>query len=163
MEQIKECLCYNFSSLATKQHAASMLTNQQQKLTETLQEYVQRFSDLLPKSSSLLPHQAKDLVHITYFIRNLHNQKLQLYVLGKNPMSVQNAITWTKNYWRSPQPEADHAIHNISLNQKEKPSKPPGPCHTFNGPLTSLKDCDEAICLRCKPSFNDHSPAKCPS
>ena len=27
-----------------------------------------------------------------YFIRNLHNQKLQHYVLGKNPTSVQNAI-----------------------------------------------------------------------
>ena len=32
-----------FGSVATKQHAASMLTDQQQKPSETLQEYVQRF------------------------------------------------------------------------------------------------------------------------
>ena len=35
----------------------------------------------------------KALVYITHFICNLHNQKLQHYVLGKNPTSVQNAIT----------------------------------------------------------------------
>ena len=38
---------YNFGSVATKQHAASMLIDQQQKPSETLQEYVQRFSDIL--------------------------------------------------------------------------------------------------------------------
>ena len=54
--KIKELLCYNFSSVATKQHAASMLIDQQQKPSETLQEYVQRFSDLLLKSSGLPPH-----------------------------------------------------------------------------------------------------------
>ena len=35
---------YNFGSVATKQHAASMLTDQQQKSSETAQECVQRFS-----------------------------------------------------------------------------------------------------------------------
>ena len=70
-----------------------MLIGQQQKPTETLQEYVQRFSDLLLKSSSLLPDQAKDLGYIMHFICNLHNQKLQHYGLGKNPTPVQNAIT----------------------------------------------------------------------
>ena len=48
-----------------------MLTDQQQKPTETLQEYVQNFSDLLLKSSGLLPHQAKDLTNTT-----LHTQPL---------------------------------------------------------------------------------------
>ena len=70
-----------------------MLIDQQQKPSETLQEYIQRFSDLLLKSSRLLPHQAKDLAHITHFIQSLHNQKLPNYVLGKSPTSVQNAIT----------------------------------------------------------------------
>ena len=69
-----------------------MLIDQQQKPPETLQEYVQRFWDLLLKSSGFLPHLAKDLAHITHFIQNLHNQKLQHYVLGKNPTSVQNTI-----------------------------------------------------------------------
>ena len=63
-----------------------MLIDQQQKSTETLQEYVQRFSDLLIKSSGSLPHHANDLAHIMY-------QKLQHNVLDKNPTSVQNSIT----------------------------------------------------------------------
>ena len=75
--RIKELLHYNFGSVTTKQHGASMLVDQQQKPIETLQEYVQTFSNLLPKSSGLLPHQAKDLAHITHIIGNLHNQKLQ--------------------------------------------------------------------------------------
>ena len=90
--KIKEWLHYNFGSVATKQHVASMLIDQQQNSTENLQEYVQRFSNILLKSSGLLLHEAKDLAHITCFICNLHNQKLQHYVLGKNPTSVQNAI-----------------------------------------------------------------------
>ena len=81
--KIKERLCYNLGSVATKQHVVSMLTDQQWKPTETLQEYVQQFLDLLLKSCGLLPHQAKDLAHITHFIGNLHNQKLQHYVLIK--------------------------------------------------------------------------------
>ena len=72
--KIKEWLCYNFGLVATKQHAASMLVDQQQKPMETLQEYAQKFWDLILKSSGLLLHQAKDLAHITCFIHNLHNQ-----------------------------------------------------------------------------------------
>ena len=90
-KKIKEWLHYNFSSVATKQHVASVLIYQQQKPAETLQKYVQKFSDLLLKSSGLLPHKANDLAHITHFICNLHNQKLQHYVLSKT--SVQNTIT----------------------------------------------------------------------
>ena len=36
MTKIKEWLCYNFSSIATKQHVASMLIDQQQNQTKTL-------------------------------------------------------------------------------------------------------------------------------
>ena len=61
---IKEQMHYNFGSVAAKQHAVPMLIHQQQKPTETLQEYIPRFSDLFLKSSSLLPHQAKDPAHI---------------------------------------------------------------------------------------------------
>ena len=38
--KIKEWLCYNMGSVATKQHAASMLIDQQQTATETLEEYI---------------------------------------------------------------------------------------------------------------------------
>ena len=47
-----------------------MLIDWQQKPTETLQEYVQNFSDLVLKSSGLLLHQAKDLAHIMHFKYN---------------------------------------------------------------------------------------------
>ena len=38
--KIKECLHYELGTVATKQHTASMLMDQQQKLSETLHEYV---------------------------------------------------------------------------------------------------------------------------
>ena len=60
-----------------------MFIDQQQTVTDTLQEYIQRFSDLLLKFSGFLPHQAKDLAHFTC---NLHNQIWQHYVLGKTPL-----------------------------------------------------------------------------
>ena len=43
--KIKEQLHYNLGSVATKQHSTSMLIDQQQRPSETLLEYVQRFSD----------------------------------------------------------------------------------------------------------------------
>ena len=49
-----------------------MLTDQQQKPSETLQEYTKILGSLT-KVNGLLPHQAKELAHITHFIRNLHN------------------------------------------------------------------------------------------
>ena len=58
--KIKEQLCYNFGSIASKQHITSVLIYQQQKPSETLYEYVQRFADPLLKSSGLLPHEVKD-------------------------------------------------------------------------------------------------------
>ena len=66
--KIKEWLCYNFGTVATKQLAASVLIDQQQKPPETPQEYEQRFSDLLLKSIRLLPYQVQDLAYITHFI-----------------------------------------------------------------------------------------------
>ena len=166
--EIKEWLHYNVGSVASKQHVASMLIDQQQKPTETLQEYVQKCSDLLLKSSSLLLHQAKDLVHITHFICNLHNQKLQHYVLGKNPTSVQNAITLAQkkdvelciieglhNH------DPGHEINNIYNKQHKNQNSNIGPCHARNGPHL-IKDCEDSVCKRRKPNLDNHAPARCP-
>ena len=84
--------------------------------------------------------QAKDLAHITHFIHNLHNQKLQHYVLGKIPTSVQNAIMLAQkkdaelhiikglhNY------DSGHEINNIYPKHNDKPINI-GPCHACNGP-----------------------------
>ena len=104
-----------------------MLIYQQQNPSETLQEYVYRFPNLLFKSSGLLPHKQKDLAHITHFIRNLHNQKFQHYVLGKNPTKVQNAITLVqkkdaelKMIEGLHNHNTYHKIHNINLSHNDK-------------------------------------------
>ena len=113
---------------------ASLLIDQQQKPTETLQEYIKKFSDLLLKSSSLLPHQAKDMDHITHFIHNLHNQKLQHYVLCKNPTSVQNAIAIVQKkdvelciIGGLHNHDSGHKVNNIYSKQNDNPNNM-GPC-----------------------------------
>ena len=144
-----------------------MLINQQHKPSGTLQGYVQRFSDLLLKSSGLLPHQAKDLAHITNFIGNLHNQKLQHYIRGKNPTLVQNAITLAQKKDAELKiieglynHDSGHDINNIYPSWNEKCNKT-GPCHTCNGP-NFVTDCDEIMCCRCKPNIINHMSSKCP-
>ena len=160
--KFKECLCYNFGSAATKQHVESMLIDQQQTPAETLQEYVQKFSDVLLKSSGLLLQQAKDLAHITHFICNLHNQKLQYYMLGKNPTSVQNAIMLAQK--RDVELHIIEGLHNhdsgheVSIfNKQNNNQNNKGPCHACNGPHL-VKDCNESICNRCKPNLDNHTP-----
>ena len=140
MAQTKQWLCYNFGSVATKQHTASVLIDQQQTSTETLQEYIQRCLDLLLKSSSVLLHQAKDLEHMTHFIHNLHNQKLQNYVLGKNPTSVQNAIMVEQKKDVElciieclHSHDSGHEITNITNKQVNNQNNI-GPCHACSGP-----------------------------
>ena len=100
---------------------------EQQKPTETLQEYVQRLSDLFLMSSGLLLHQANNLTHIMHFIHDLHNQKLQQHVLGKNPTSVQNTLPLAQKRddelciiegLHNDDPE--HEINNISNKQYAK-------------------------------------------
>ena len=118
----------------------SLLIDQQQTPTETLQEYIQRFLDLLLKSSGLLPHQAKDLAHITHFIHNVHNKKLQHYVLGKNPTSVKNAITLAQKKDAElciieglHSHDAGHEINSI-VNKQNNNQNNMGPCHACGSP-----------------------------
>ena len=167
MEKINNGYFTTSGPIVTKLHAASMLINQQQKLIETLQEYVQIFSDLLLKSSGLLPYQAMDLANITYFIYNLHNQKLQHYVLGKNQTSVHNPITLAQkkdvelciieglhNH------DPDHKINNISNKQYKSQNSTTGPCHRCGDPHL-IKDCENSVCKRCKPNLDNDVAARC--
>ena len=62
-----------------------------------------------------LPHLAKDLGNIMYFVKNLHNQKLQHYVLGKNPTSVQNAITLAQK--KDAELKIIEGLHSNDLDQ----------------------------------------------
>ena len=80
--KIKERLHDIFGSVATKQYAAFMLIDQQQKTTETLQENVQSFSHLLLKSSGLLPHEARDLAHIMHFYKQFAQLKTTPLCVG---------------------------------------------------------------------------------
>ena len=121
-----------------------MLIDQQQKPTETQQEYVQKFLDLLLKSSGLLSHQAKYLAHITHFICNLHNQKLQHYVLGKNPTSVQNNIMLAQK--KDVELCIIEDLHNHDsghfniFNTQNNNQNNMECCHACNGPHL-VKDC----------------------
>ena len=135
-----------------------MFIDQQQKPTETLQEYIQIFSDLPLKSSTLLPHKAKDLAHITHFICNLHNQKLQCYVLGKKKTySAQNTIILVQKKNHDP----GYKINNIYNKQHENPNSNMGPYLACNGPHL-IKDCEDSVCNGCKPNLDNHRPARCP-
>ena len=78
-----------------------MHIDQQQNPSETLQELVIRVSGLLLQSSGLLSYQAKDLVHIMHFIRNLNNQKLQHYVLGKIHHQSKMPLYWHRKGYRT--------------------------------------------------------------
>ena len=118
-----------------------MLIDQQQKPNETLQEYVERFADLLLKSSGLLLHQAKDLAHIAHFMYNLYNEKPQHYVLGKNPTSVQNAITAAQKKDAElciieglHNHDLEHEMNHISNKQYQSQNINPRPCHGCSGP-----------------------------
>ena len=95
--------------------------------------------DLLLKSSGLLPQQAKDLTHITHYIWNLHNQKLQHYILDKN-LSVQNAIRLAQKKDAELRiieglhnHNSGHEINNIYPKNNNKPMNI-GCCHACNGP-----------------------------
>ena len=128
---------------------------------------LQKFFDLLLKSSSLLPHKAKYLAHITYFICNLHNQKLQHYVLGKNTTIVQNAIMFAQKK------DAEHCIiegshnhnsgHDVNsiYNKQTDNQNNMGSCYACNHPHL-VRDCNESICNRCRSNLDNHTPAKCP-
>ena len=188
--KLKDDLCYNFGSVAAKQHAVSMsidqehkptealhtpavsqlacVADQQNMQTETLQEYVQRFSDLLLKYSSLLLHQTKDLADISHFICSLHNQKLQHYVLGKNQTSVQIAISLAQKkdaelhiieglHICDPEHEINHISNKLHHSQSNA-----GSCHVCNGPHL-IRDCENSVCKRCKVSLDNHVPARCPT
>ena len=51
-------------------------------------------------------------------------------------------------------------INNIYPGWNNK-SNNIGPCHACNGPHF-VKDCDETMCLRCKPNFDHCTLSKCP-
>ena len=165
--KIKEQLCSNFGSEATKQHAASMVIDQQQKASKILKEYMQWFSGLLLKLSGLLLHQAKDVAHITHFMQNLHNQYLQHYIIGKNPTSVQNTITLAQKKDTELRiikglhnNDSGHKINNIYPKHNDKPFSI-GLCHPCNGPHLT-ENCNESTCGRYKTNLNNHTPSKCP-
>ena len=88
-------------------------------------------------SLSLLPCQAKDLAHITPFILNHHNQKLQHYVLGKKPISIQNTITLGQKKDAElciiegiHNHDAECKINNISNKQYQNQNSNTGLCHS---------------------------------
>ena len=88
-------------------------------------------------------------------------------MLGKNPTSVQNAITLAQKKDTElciieglHNHDSGHEVNNI-YNKQNDTQNNMGPCHACNGPHL-IKDCNESICNRCKPNLDNHTPAKCP-
>ena len=137
--KITEWLCYNFCSAATKQHVVSMLIDQQQTATETLQEIAKIFrpATQIQQPTTTL---GKRVGSITHFICNLHNHKLQHYVLGKNPSSVQKAITLEQKKDAElhiieglHSHDSVHDVNNITNKQNDDQNNM-GSCHACSGP-----------------------------
>ena len=89
-------------------------------------------------------------------------------MLGKNPTSVQNAITIAQkkdselciieglhNY------DPEYEINNISNKQYQNQNSNTGPCHGHSDPHL-IKDCKDSVCKRCKPNLDNHAPARWP-
>ena len=77
------------------------------------------------------------MAHITQFIYNLHIQRLEHYVLSKNPTSVQNAITLAKRKDAElhiieglHNHNSDHEVNNI-YNKQNNNENNMGPCHAL--------------------------------
>ena len=101
-----------------------------------------------------------------HFICNLYNQKLQHYVLGKNPASVQNAITLAQKKDAElciieglHKHDPEHKINIISYKQYQSQNSNTEPCHGCSGPHL-IKDCENSVCKRCKPKLDNHVPAR---
>ena len=84
----------------------------------------------------------------TYFIRNLHNQKLQHYAIGKIPTLVQNTITLAQKKNAELKiieglhnHDSGHKINNIYTKHNDKPANI-GPWHACNSPHL-IKICNE--------------------
>ena len=136
LHKIKKCLHYISGSVAAKQHVPSMLIDWQQTATETLQGYVQRFFGPTNQIQWLTTASGKRFwLILHYFICNLHNQKLQHYVLSKNPNSVQNAITLAQKKGVElciieglHSHDSDHEINNITNKNDDQNNMGPLPC-----------------------------------
>ena len=98
--KIKEQLCYNFGSVATKQYAASMLIHQQQILTETA-KYAKIFR---PVTQIQWLTTASGKRFGPYH-----------YMIGKNPTSVPNAIMLALKRIMIIKTTGDPAMHVMAL------------------------------------------------
>ena len=54
-DAVKKRLCQVFSPVATKEHAATQIHSRLQAANETLQEYMQRFTDLVIQATGADP------------------------------------------------------------------------------------------------------------
>ena len=96
-----------------------------------------------------------------HFICNLHTQRIQHYVLGKNPTSVQNTITLAKKDaelciiedLHNHDPE--HKTNHISKKKYQSKNSNTGPCHACSGPRL-IKDCENLVWKRWKPNLENH-------
>ena len=89
-------------------------------------------------------------------------------MLGRNPTSLQNAITIVQKgdpelhvieglYNHDP----EHKINHISNKKYHSQISNSGPCHGCSVPHL-IRDCKNSVCKRCKPDVDNHVPVQCP-
>ena len=88
-------------------------------------------------------------------------------MLGKDPTSVQNAITLAQKkdaelhiIEGSHNHDPEHEVYSISNKYYQNQNSDTGPCHGCSGPY--LKDCEIWVHKRCKPNLDNYVPARCP-
>ena len=91
-------------------------------------------------------------------------------MLGKNPTSVQSAVTFAQKKDTElciieslHNHEPEHKINYIPSNkQYHGKSSGPRPCHGCNGSHL-IRVCEDSVCKRCKANSDNHAPAGCPN
>ena len=81
-DAVKMSLCQVFSPLATKVHAATQIYFRPQAANETLQEYIQRYTDLVIHATGADLTSVTCQVTIILFIRHFFNKEIKKQVAG---------------------------------------------------------------------------------
>ena len=93
-EIVQKILCQVFSPVATKMCAATRICSRPQVVNETLQEYIQGFTDFVIQTKGTYPTAVTCQVTIVLFIRHVFDKEMRKLVAGaKTILTLRHAIT----------------------------------------------------------------------
>ena len=93
-DAVKKRLCHLFSPVTTKVHVATQIHSRPKTANETLQEYIQRLTDLIIHATSTDPTSVTCQVTIILFIRHLFKREIKKQVAdAKNIQILRHTMT----------------------------------------------------------------------